>query len=201
MNYRIGQILPVSRNEKIELLHYNGEFRKKCNGTRIFKVPSKQKTEDGREHAYYEMWECLNLNTGIVSIKKLPVFVYHEQSDDTVFKDRIDTIDDSNEVTSLLDHYSCWLEGFRDKKNFHLNIINDRHEEQISRLVELDSNETNSNYKTGIRLKLIQKQHPNSMTRNAFNTWKQEFPDLFTNLIKDVYKNNDSVDVADSSNM
>lgn len=201
MNYKVGQIIPVGKKEKIELLHYNGEFRKKCNGTRVFKVSSKQKTEDGREHAYYEMWECLNLNTGVVSIKKLPVFIFHEQTDDSVFRDRTNVLDDSNEVSSLLDHYSCWSTGVRDRRNFHLDIVNSRHEEQINKLIELDNSVTESNYKTGVRLRLIQKQHPNPLTKRAFDNWKQEFPDLFTNLINDVYKTDDIVNVVTSNNM
>lgn len=119
MIYKTGQLLSLGEtNIKYELLSYQGEWRRRSDSVRIFKVPKNQITEDGREHAYYEVWECLNLNTGAVEIKKLPVYIFNEQPDDCVLSDRREVIDDSNEVSSLLDHYECWESGNRDRKIF-----------------------------------------------------------------------------------
>lgn len=190
MNYKIGQLLSLGQKDiKYELLSYQGEYRRNSNLSRIFPVPKSQITEDGREHAYYEVWECLNLNTGIIETKKLPVYVFVETGDEYVNGDRREVIDDTDEVTSLLDSYDCWYNG-RNRKNFHLDIINDRHIEHISKLRELDSQKLDDNYKVGIRLKLIQKEHPNSVTRRMFLQWETEFPDLSLKLKNYVYKIN-----------
>lgn len=199
MNYTIGQFLSIGQKDiKYQLLAYKGEWRRKSDSVRIFKVAKEQVTEDGREHAYYEAWECLNLNTGQVEIKKLPVYIFNEQPDDYIYTDRREVINDSNEVTSLLDHYSCWESGNRDRMNFHLDIINDRHVEQIARLRDLDNQDLPTNYKVGIRLKLIQKEHPNLVTRRNFITWGKEYPDLLTKLIDYVYKNDGNNNVTNT---
>lgn len=190
MNYSIGQLLHLEDKDVLfELLNFEGEYRRTSEGKRVFKT---KPTEDGREHVYYECWNCLNLNTGLVELKKLPVYIFVENEGDYAGTDRRNVIDDSDEVTSLLDHYNCWIEGSRDKKNFHLDIINDRHEEQIARLKQLSDTEQDINLKVGIRLKLIQKEHPNSMTRKMFIRWGNEFPNLLTKLKTYVYKNNDN---------
>lgn len=187
MKFKVGQILTIKK-KKIELLNYEGEYRRKADGMRVFPVPQSEKTEDGREHCYFEVWECLNFDTGNVELVKIPVYIFQENSEDYAGKDRRDVIDDSNEVTSLLDHLSCWYNG-RDKNNFHLDIINDRHINHIERLRQLDSEDSDINFKTGVRLKLIQKEHPNLKTRKELLQWKQSFPDLFTKLQKHVYQN------------
>lgn len=191
MNYKLGQFVSLGfKDIKYELLHYKGEYRRASNLSRIFPVPKSQITEDGREHAYYEVWDCLNLNTGAVEIKKLPVYIFVENGDEYVESDRKMVIDDTNEVTSLLDHYCCWYIG-RNRRNFHLDIINERHSEHLSRLRELDSQKHDDNYKVGIRLKLIQKESPNMVTRRRFLEWGIEFPDLLTKLTNYVYKIDD----------
>lgn len=200
--YKQGNIITY-KDLQYQLLFYRGEYRRKKYEQRIFKVPLKEVTEDGREHAYYEMWDGLNLNTGQVELLKCPVYVFQEQPGDYLHKDRTDVIDDSNEVTSLLDHYDCWLTNSRDRKNFHLDNVNDRHINQIERLRQLDANETNTNFKVGIRLKLMQKEHPNLDTLKQLNTWKQKFPKLFIKLLTYVYQNSviSSTDDNDTNNM
>lgn len=186
--YKQGSII-ILKEQQYQLLFYRGEYRRKKYEQRIFKVPQKEVTEDGREHAYYEMWDGLNLNTGQVELLKCPIYVFQEQPGDYLYKDRPDVIDDTNEVTSLLDSYDCWSTKSRDRKNFHLDIINDRHIAQIERLRQLDQNETNTNFKIGIRLKLMQKEHPNLDTLKALKDWKLKFPELFTKLSRYVYQN------------
>lgn len=186
--YKQGSIITL-KEQQFQLLFYRGEYRRKKYEQRIFKVPQKEVTEDGREHAYYEMWDGLNLNTGQVDLLKCPVYVFHENQSDYALKDRTEVIDDTNEVTSLLDSLDCWFSKSRDRKNFHLDIINDRHIAQIERLRQLDENETNTNFKIGIRLKLMQKEHPNLDTLKALKDWKLKFPELFTKLSRYVYQN------------
>jgi hypothetical protein len=191
MIYKIGQLVSLgTKSTKYELLDYTGEYRRNADGVRVFPVPADQVTPDGRAHAYYEVWECLNLDNGKLEHKKLPVYIYQENPDEFVDLGRRDVIDDSNEVTSLLDGYECWYQG-RNGKNFHLNIVNDRHIEQIVKLRELDSQDLENNYGEGVRLKLIQKEHPNQITKRRFKEWGTEFPDLLTKLIQYVYKTND----------
>ena len=189
MIYKVGQLLTLGQKDfKYELLSYEGEYRRASDLVRVFPVAKDKVTEDGRGHAYYEVWSCLNLNTGAVEQKKLPVYVFVETSDDYCGNDRQEVIDDSNEVTSLLDQYQCWYDRRRTGDNFHLKIINNRHQEQITKLRDLDSQQLDTNYKVGIRLKLIQKEHPNNATRKNFIQWGNDFPDLLTKLKKDVYQ-------------
>ena len=189
MIYEQGQIYE-SKKEKWELLTYLGEFRRKSNGAKIFKAVDSP--YDGREHVYYEVWKCLNLNTGKYQDVKVPVYIYVESLDESVNTDRRATIDDNNEVTSLLDHYSCWLTGKRDEKNFHLDIINERHNNQIKRLRELDSQEHDHSFSEGIRLKLIQKENPNSLTKRRYQEWSKKYPKLHETLVNAVYINNNN---------
>ena len=66
---------------------------------------------------------------------------------------------------------------------------------------ELDSDKSlSSDYRVGIRLKLIQKESPDHLPRRELNKWKQQFPDLFIKLQEYVYKNSSSVDVVDNNN-
>lgn len=203
MNYKIGQLLHIGNKDvKYELLNYRGEYRRLADGVRVFPVPKSQITEDGREHAYYEVWECLNLDTGKVESKKLPVYVYQEASDEYVNKDRRDVINDLNEVTSLLDSYESWLTCNRTRTNFHLDIINRRHSEQIERLRELETCDESNDFKVGVRLKLIQKENPNPVTLRRLKEWESQFPDLLTKLKEYVYmqkpaNNINVVDVGD----
>lgn len=201
MNYKIGQLVSIgTKDTKYELLDYLGEYRRNADGVRVFPVPANQIKPDGREHAYFEVWECLNLDTGKIESKKLPVYVYQENPDEFVDSGRKFVIDDTNEVTSLLDGAECWHVG-RNGKNFHLNIVNDRHIEHISRLRELDSQNLEEDYAVGVRLKLGQKEHPNVLTRRRFKEWGIQFPDLLTKLIQDVYyqTNDDSAILSTES--
>lgn len=193
MNYKIGQLVSIgTKDTKYELLDYLGEYRRNADGVRVFPVPANQIKPDGREHAYFEVWECLNLDTGKIESKKLPVYIYQENPDEFVDSGRRIVIDDTNEVTSLLDGYECWYEG-RNSKNFHLDIIQDKHIEHISRLRELDSQSQDEDFAVGIRLKLGQKEHPNVLTKRRFKEWGTQYPDLLKKLIDHVYQTNDSV--------
>jgi len=145
--------------------------------------------DDGRDYVYYQVWETLNLNTGAVETKKVPIYIYSESIDEYVDCDRITSIDDTNEVTSLLDGYNCWFSKERDNQNFHLKIVNQRHLVQIGKLRELDSQNQNLKYGVGIRLKLMMKETPNSIARRNFKIWEQENPELSRNLKDYVYKN------------
>jgi len=188
MNYKVGQLLTLGKEDtKYELLSYLGEWRRKSDGVRVVSVKPSAVLEDGRDHVYYEVWECLNLNTGFVETKKVPIYVFLDLPEEYVNSDRKEVIYDGNEVTSLLDHYSCWYTGNRDRMNFHLDIVQDRHIEQIHKLRDLDSQVQDTNYAVGIRLKLMMKENPNLVIRIRFKEWKQQFPNLFTKLQKDVY--------------
>lgn len=193
-------IIKYQKPIRFLLLTYHGLFRDKHTKQITFKLSAP--LPDGRDSCQYEVWECLNLETGMKDIKKFPVYMYSEEPSDELNKDREVTIDDNHEVTSLLDSYECWEDyrnttppnPKRDGKNFHLKIINRRHSQQLAKLRELDSDESlSSNYKRGVRLKLIQKETPNHLTRRDFNLWKQEFPQLFTKLQNDVYSYDSSV--------
>jgi len=188
MMNKVGSLLSIGKKDtKYELISYLGEWRRKSDGQRVLKVAPTQVLEDGRDHVYYEVWSCLNLNTGAIEDKKIPVYVYLETNqEDFVDSDRKDVINDNNEVTSLLDHYSCWYSNFRDSKNFHLEIVQQKHVGQINKLRELDS-ESSGDYAVGIRLKLMMKENPNSIIRRRFKEWETQFPDLFTKLKTDVY--------------
>ena len=195
--YQKGSTQTVVRTKttiKYLLLNYLGEFR---NSNRVATFKLKTPLPDGRDQCIFEVWECQNLNTGLKEIKKLPVYSYSESPEETLEQDRLVTINDIHEVTSLLDGYNCWLdyctlsvpaECKRDGKNFHLSIINNRHFKQIQKLKDLDSDNTlDPNYRVGIRLKLIHKENPNHLARRDFNIWKKEFPAFFTKLQEYVY--------------
>lgn len=206
--YKEGQTIDLKYNGRINkycLFSYLGEFRSK-NGTAKFKLA--KPTEEGKELVYYEVWEVLDLESGMKDIKKLPVYVFEDKDPEQANKDRNDVINDLNEVTSLLDDYECWkhyttlkvpAEAKRNNKNFHLDIINDIHTEQIRKLKDLDSDPSLPKlFKKGIRLKLIQKESPTHEVRRDFNIWKEEFPEFFTKLQTYVYTSNDNINVDDS---
>lgn len=180
---------------KYLLFNFYGIFRDN-NGVVTFRL--KKPGPEGQELVVFEVWEAQNLETGLKEIKKFPVYMYDDNQEDQLDQDRTTYINDNNEVTSLLDHYSCWEEYVktsppepkRNGENFHLKIINDRHKNQIVKLREMDSDsKLEKNLKIGVRLKLIQKENPNHLTRRDFNVWKQEFPQLFTKLQTYVYTN------------
>jgi len=189
MNYKVGALITLGKKDvKYQLLNYRGEYRRLADGVRVFPVPKSQITEDGREHAYFEVWECLNLDTGKMESKKLPIYVYQEATDEYVNKDRRDVINDLHEVTSLLDSYESWQTGDRTGVNFHLNIINQRHLKQIERLREMETWKIDDDLRVGIRLKLIQKENPNSVTLRRLKEWSQQFPLLLTKIKHYVYQ-------------
>lgn len=196
--HKQGQVCNVVRygkTTKYLLFTFYGIFRD-SNNVITFKL--KKPTTEGHELVMFEVWEAQNLETGLKEIKKFPVYMYQESLDDQLETDRKDYINDNNEVTSLLDDYSCWEnyiktsppEPKRNGENFHLKIINLRHRDQIVKLKELDSDlKLDKNLRVGVRLKLIQKENPNHLTRRDFLLWKQEFPLLFTKLQEYVYTN------------
>lgn len=200
--YKPGSVVEMQQKKnsvKYLLLSYLGEFRRQ-NRQSIFKL--KQPLDDGRDTVYFEVWNCQDLETGLKDVKKFPVYIYQETDDDDNHseKDRLETIDDRNEVTSLLDNYSCWLnycqtnESIRNGFNWHRKLVNQKHSEQIYRLKELDSNSTlDKNLRVGVRLKLIQKESPNHYTHRDLLNWKQEFPELFTKISNYVYKDIDPI--------
>jgi len=171
---------------KYYLLKFLGEFRDNDRKAEFrLKVP----TDEGHTKVSFEVWETLNLDTGARDITKIPVYIF-EEIIDSLDTDRPGVIDDNQEVTSLLDSYECWFTGVRDKKNFHLKLINDKHSEQIFKLRELDSDLTLPvDYRAGIRLKLMQKENPTHEIRRDFNIWKKQFPEFFTKLVNYVYTN------------
>jgi len=193
--YNSGQFITLNpKHIKYELLECLGEYRKPSTGLRVFPVPKAQITPDGRDHAIYEIWEALNLSTGTVDKIKLPIYVFKEVGDNYLEQDRVRIIDDTNEVSSLLDELSCWNTKSRSLKNFHLDIINNRHYDEIDRLRELDNDESLSDkFKVGIRYKLIQKENPNPLTKRLFKEWGELNPDLLTKLKQYVYKENTNV--------
>jgi len=206
MIYRKGEtvtVIPRKKPIKYYLMAFVGYFVAN-DRTRIFKL--KKPLEDGRNLVQYEMWETLNLNTGLRELAKIPVYLYGEEEDSTLEKDRPNTIDDNNEVTSLLDHYSCWEyyiqtgESIRDRKNFHLELAQQKHINEVAKLRMLDSDTSlSNNYKIGIRYKLIMKTTPNLLALREFSTWKKQFPELFIKLQNDVYKSNDNLESSDSN--
>ena len=192
MNHKIGQFIELKKGVKHELLNYLGEFRRNADGMRLFKLSEALIKNDGKDHVYYEVWEAINLNTGKIETKKVPVYVYVDSSDNFVDSDRRTVIDDSNEVTSLLDEYKCWVNSERTNYNFHLNLINQRHAEQITKLRELDSQNLDTNLAIGVRWKLIMKETPNAITRRNYLEWEKSYP-IFAHQLKEyVYKINDS---------
>jgi hypothetical protein len=205
MFYHKGQTVDLKYRRSItkcHLLSYLGEFVSN-NRTVLFKLATP--LEDGRELVSYEVWEVLDLDTGMKDIKKLPVYHFEELQENLSTRDRETYIDDNNEVTSLLDNYSCWQnycklgESIRDRQNFHTKLVNEKHGNQIFRLKELDSlSDLPSNVKTGIRLKLIQKETPDHYVRRDFNLWKQQNPEIFTKIQEYVYKNDDFYSVVNS---
>ena len=199
MIYYKGQLIQVKKI-KYELLHFQGEWRR-AEGKKIFKLPPSKILPDGREHVYYEMWECLNLDTGKVEPQKLPVYIFIEAEDEYLEKDRQDVIDDDNEVTSLLDRLDDWFSGERSKYNFHLKSVNEKHLQQIIRLYELESAEIDSDFKVGIRLRIIQKEHPNIITRRRFKEWGIQFPDLLTKLQQYVYMEGNNLGSVSSNSL
>ena len=209
MNYKPGEIVETTYYRKPVrnlLLKYLGEFRSKDQA--IFKL--KNPLPDGRNLVKYEVWDVQNMETGVKDIQKIPVYMYDEDPEQTSIGDRQVTINDINEVTSLLDSYDCWVEycklehpedAKRDRYNFHLEIINQRHLDQMVRLRELDSNTAlDVQFRVGVRYKLIQKESPDHYARRDLLNWKKEFPALFTKLIDYVYKNNNDLRVVTSGN-
>ena len=198
MNHQRGSVQGLTRygkTRKYLLFSYLGIFRNRDN---VVTFRLKKPQENGQDLCQYEVWDCQDLETGMREIKKFPVYMYSDNDDDQLEKDRTTYINDNHEVTSLLDSYDCWLDYCkihnpadqkRDGVNFHIKLVNEKHMNQIFKLRELDSKEKDPQYKRGIRLKLIQKETPNHLTRRDFNLWKQEFPLLFTKLQTDVYQN------------
>lgn len=180
------------KNRRLLLLRYLGEYVAK-DGTIRFKLDT---PFEGKDYVKFEVWETINCDTGMRDIKNIPVYIYGDTIE-SLDSDRPHVINDNNEVTSLLDGYSCWEEycknneSIRDGKNFHLDIINSRHQDQIFKLRKLEAEVKEINFKKGVRLKLIQKENPDHYVRKEFLKWKQEFPQLFTKLIDYVYKNAD----------
>ena len=201
MNHKIGQFIELKPGVKHELLNYLGEFRRNADGQRIFRLPNSLLREDGRDHVYYEVWEALNLNTGILEKKKIPVYVNVDTPDNFVDSDRKNVIDDSNEVTSLLDSYDCWYSGDRSNYNFHLNAANIRHTNQIIRLRELDSQNLTKVLALGVRYKLIMKETPNQAARRNYREWQKTYPE-FANEIKNyVYQTSNFNNVSSSEGL
>lgn len=200
-------ITKYSKQIKYLLINYLGLFRDKHTGQITFKLKTTQ--PDGRDMCKFEVWECQNLETGMKDIRKFPVYEHSETIPDQLEQDRKDVINDSDEVSALLDSYECWEhyvstsppEPKRNGRNFHLKLINDRHSQQLARLRELDSMSLPKDYQTGVRLKLIQKETPNHQAWRDFNLWKKEFPQFFTKLQNYVYKNDTDVTGNDSSNI
>jgi len=197
-HHKKGDSIIDRQNRKFLLLHYYGEFVSK-NGTRQFKL--KLPTPEGKDYVKFEVWECINQLTGMKDILKVPVYIYGEVID-TVEYERKDVIDDNNEVTSLLDSYSCWEKyvktgvSERDRKNWHLTKVNKEHRDQIFRLRNLEKLVKSTDFKKGVRLKLIQKENPDHYVRKEFKLWKESFPLLFTKLKDYVYQN---IDIFDTS--
>lgn len=186
--YKIGQLLTLGKKDiKYELLEYKGEYRKPSTGLRVFPLRKENIQPDGRDHAVYQLWDALNLSTAEIKTLKLPLYVWKEIPDNYVELDRLDVIDDSDEVTSLLDHKECWETGHRDNKNFHLDIINEKHKSQIDKLIDLEGEDIENEFKVGVRLKLIMKHTPNFVTRRLFKQWCEDHPEFFTKMQEYVY--------------
>jgi len=181
------QILEYRRKKtKYLLLSYLGQFRRNDKRA-VFRL--KQALPTGQELVIFEVWECLNLETGIKENKKVPVYMYEESTNDYVDSDRLEVIDDNQEVTSLFDSLECWKNNFRDKVNFRLELINSKHQSQLDDLRRLDSMPIVADFKKGVRLKLIQKETPNLETLKAYKEWEVNYPEYAIQLKQYVYTN------------
>ena len=189
-----GQIVQIKQRKALVrylLQEYLGEYRS-TNRTNVFKLI--KPTSDGKDAVRYEVWQAIDLDVGISSSIRVPVYVYlddYNQKEQYIDTDRLVVdVDDSNEVTSLMDHYECWFTGNRDNKNFLVDLQNEKHQEELDRLRKLDNmSYLPKDLRTGIRLKLIQKETPDVFSLRALKDWKLRFPDLFIKITDYVYKN------------
>lgn len=185
-----------NKQTKYYLLSYLGVFRDNDRKA-VFRL--KQPLPTGQELVTFEVWECLNLDTGIKENKKVPVYLFYENTGEYVDQDRLDVIDDMQEVNSLLDHYDCWFTLKRDYKNFRTDLKNKIHQGQLDDLRRLDSSDIPIDFKKGVRLKLIQKENPNSLTRRDFREWQLSHPDYALKLMQYVYTNPSDYIIDNSS--
>lgn len=164
-----------------------GEWRNH-RGSKMILLPIKKQTESYNA-VIYHIWSSIDIQTGKRQNIRVPEYTYLDEDDSTSNLERktID-VDDSNEVTSLLDHYDCWDTGNRNGKNFHLELINLKHTRECRDLMLLEHKVSNKTLKIGIRLKLIQKKNPNSITKRALQEWKSQNSELWDYIVNEIYK-------------